>query len=72
MTETPEKRIQTPDVPRFDAPHRPSFITPEMIAKNPALEAAGLFAGDPLWLELREEIQRNRERDREAEEQAGK
>ncbi len=72
MTETRQDQTQTPDAPRFDALRRPSFITPEMITKNPALEAAGLFAGDPLWLELREEIRRNRERDREAEEQAGK
>ena len=51
---------------------RPSFLTPEMIAQNPVLEAAGAFAGDPLWQELREEIKRNRERDRQTEEQAEK
>lgn len=72
MTKQPETPTPAPDVIIPDAPHRPSFITPEMIKKNPALAAAGLFAGDPLWLELREEIRRNRERDREAEEQADK
>ncbi len=61
-----------PDTTIPDAPRRPSFITPEMIEKNPALAAAGLFVGDPLRLQLREEIRRNRERDREAEEQADK
>ncbi len=69
MTETE----QTPDATRPDTPtRRISFITPEMIEKNPVLAAAGLFAGDPLWQELREEIKRNRERDRLEEEQAEK
>ena len=63
---------QTSDTPRPDTPPRVSFITPEMIAKNPALAAAGLFAGDPLWQEVREEIKRNRKRDRLEEEQAEK
>jgi hypothetical protein len=57
---------KTPDTPR------PSFLTPEMIEKNPVLEAAGLFAGDPLWQELRKEIKRNRKRDQQNEEQGNK
>ena len=61
-----EAGSQSPDAANMETPRRPSFITPEMIEKNPALGAAGLFAGDLLWRELREEIQRNRERDREA------
>ena len=50
----------------------PSFITPEMIKENPALEAAGIFAGDPMWQEVREEIKRNRARDQQNEEQGNK
>lgn len=50
-----------------DAPRRPSFITPEMIEKNPALAAAGLFAGDPLFDELVKEIKKERERQRRRE-----
>lgn len=57
---------------RPETPPRDSFITPEMIARNPVLAAAGSFAGDPLWQEVREEIKRNRERDRLEEEQANK
>jgi len=34
-----------------------------MIEKNHVLEVAGVFAGDPVWQELREEIKRNREED---------
>ena len=49
-----------------------SFLTPEMIEENPVLEAAGLFAGDPLWQELREEIKRNRKRDLQNEGQRNK
>lgn len=65
-------RRKTPITTRPEAPPRPSFLTPEMIAQNPTLEAAGLFAGDPLWQELREEIKRNRERDQQNEEQRNK
>lgn len=61
---------QTPETPRPEASPRASFITPEMIAKNPILGAAGLFAGDPLWQEVREEIKRYRELQRLEEEQA--
>ena len=43
-----------------------------MIKKNPILEVAGAFAEDPLWQEVREEIQRNRERDRQEEERDNK
>lgn len=46
---------------------RPSFITPEMIKKNPLLEVAGIFAGEPWWQEVREEIQHNREQDQQNE-----
>ena len=70
MTETTTE--QTLETPRPETPPRDSFITPEMIAKNPVLAAAGSFAGDPLWQEVREEIKRNRERDRLEEEQAQK
>lgn len=65
---------KTPDAirPETALTPRPSFITPEMREKNPVLEAAGLFAGDPLWQELRQEIKRNRERDRQSEEQPDK
>jgi hypothetical protein len=52
-----------PDPIQSETPTRPSFLTLEMIEKNPVLEVAGLFAGDPLWQELREEIIRNREQD---------
>ena len=74
---TTEPVPQAPDTsqPRTTQPEttpRRSFITPEMIAKNPILAAAGAFAGDPLWAEVREEIKRNRERDRLEEEQAEK
>ena len=65
-------KSKTPITTHPEVPLRPSFLTPEMIAKNPALEAAGLFAGDPLWQELREEIKRNRERDQKDEEQGNK
>ena len=51
---------------------RSLFLTSEMIEKNPVLEVAGLFAGDPLWQELREEIKCNRERDQQNEEQRNK
>ncbi len=70
MTETTTE--QTLETPRPEASPRASFITPEMIARNPVLAAAGSFAGDPLWQEVREEIKRNRERDRLEEEQAQK
>ena len=50
----------------------PSFITPEMVKANPVLEVAGLFAGDPLWKELRQEVQRIREQDRQSESQTKK
>ena len=63
---TVTKITKTPDTPR------PSFLTPEMIKKNPILEVAGVFAGDPMWQEIREEIQRNRERDRREEERGNK
>ena len=56
-----------PDMTIPDAPHRPSFITPEMIEKNPALAAAGLFAGDPYWEELMAEIKKERVRQRRRE-----
>lgn len=69
MTTTTE---QSPDTPRPDTPLGTSFLTPEMIAKNSVLAAAGSFAGDPLWQELREEIKRNRERDQQSEEQTNK
>jgi len=55
----------TPEVPA--ASERSSFITPEMIARNPALAAAGMFAGDPLFdivvAEIKKERQRQRRRD---------
>ena len=63
---------QTPDTTQSETSPRPSFLTPEMIEKNPVLEVAGLFAGDPLWQELREEIKRNREHDQQREEQGNK
>ena len=50
----------------------PSFITPEMVEANPVLEVAGLFAGDPLWKELRQEVQRIREQDQQSESQTKK
>lgn len=65
MTAARTPKAKTPETPA----HRPSFITPEMIEKNPALEVAGLFADAPLWQELREEIRKNRECDRHNEEQ---
>ena len=63
---TTKPTTKTPDTMQPETSPRPSFITPEMIEKNPVLEAAGLFAGDPLWQELREEIKRNRERGRQS------
>ena len=63
---------QNLEAPRPETPPRDSFITPEMIAKNPVLAAAGLFAGDPLWQEVREDIKRHRERVRLEEEQEEK
>ena len=62
----------TPDAPPDETPPRKSFLTPEMIKANPVLEAAGLFAGDPAWQEIREEIKRNRERDQQEEAQGNK
>ena len=70
MAETTIK--QTPETPQPETSPRDSFITPEMIARNPVLAAAGSFAGNPLWQEVREEIKRNRECDRLEEEQAQK
>ncbi len=69
---TTKPTMGTPDTTQPETRPRPSFITPEMIEKNPVLEAAGLFAGDPLWQELREEIKRNRERDRRSAKPADK
>ena len=69
------KTEKTPDLSSFETAEtapRPSFITPEMIKKNPLLEVAGIFAGDPMWQEVREEIKRNRERDQQNEEQGNK
>jgi hypothetical protein len=56
-----------PDEPETQ-PHEPrkSFITPEMIKKNPVL-AAGVFAGDPAWDEIIGEINKHRERKRRRE-----
>ena len=61
-----EKTDPTPasDTVAPDASPRPSFITPEMIEKNPVLAAAGMFAGDPYWKELMAEIKRERARQR--------
>ncbi len=61
----------------FPAPPRrfrddETFITPEMIEHNPVLAASGLFAGDPFWQEVREEIERNREHQREEDEKSEK
>lgn len=56
-------KTETPNTLRPDIPRRPSFVTPEMIEKNPILGVAGIFAGDPAWQEILEEIKRNRERD---------
>ena len=47
-----------------DTSHRPSFITPKMIEKNPVLAVAGMFAGDPYWEELMVEIKKERARQR--------
>jgi len=63
---------KTLDSSKPKTPLRPSFLTPEMIERNPVLEVAGLFAGNPLWEELREEIKRNRERDQQNEEQGNR
>jgi len=62
--------VKTPNAPPSETAPRKSFLTPEMIKANPVLEAAGLFAGDPIWQEIREEIKRNRERDQQEEAQA--
>lgn len=50
-----------------NAAPRQSFITPEMIEKNPVLAAAGMFADDPYWLELIAEIKKERARQRRRE-----
>ena len=61
MNSTAAKRTKTMTTEETpETSPRPSFITPEMIEKNPLLGAAGVFAGDPVWQELREEIKRNR------------
>ena len=65
MTETHTNRTQTPslDTPPADSsPHQSSFITPEMIEKNPILAAAGIFAGDTLFDEVIKEIEKERAR----------
>ena len=62
MTETPET-----DPPTVDTPRRPSFITPKMIEKNPALAAAEIFSGDTLFEEVMEEIKKERGRQKRRE-----
>ncbi len=64
MTETTKEKTPSTTPPLVSP--RSSFLTPEMIKNNPVLEVAGLFVGDPLWQELRDEIERNRERDQQS------
>ncbi len=64
MSETPEMVPQSPAARTVDVSPRPSFITPEMIEKNPALAAAGMFADNPYFDELIEEIKKERARQR--------
>ena len=64
MSEAPEIVPQSSDA-RTDATRpRASFVTPEMIKKNPALAAAGMFADSPYFEELVEEIKKERARQR--------
>ncbi|MBC8139449.1 MAG: hypothetical protein H8F28_26525 [Fibrella sp.] len=62
MSETSEAVAQSTDTRTADASPRPSFITPEMIEKNPALAAAGMFADSPYFDELVKEIKKERAR----------
>ena len=62
-----ESTTKKSDMIGAESTPKPSFVTSEMIAENPLLEVAGLFAGDPLWQELREEIKRDRKQNRQAE-----
>ena len=67
MTKLTETSTPSPDMTVSDAPPRPSFITPEMIEKNPVLAAAGIFAGDTLFEEVMKKIKKERERQRRRE-----
>jgi hypothetical protein len=67
MTRTTETATLTPAETVSATSDHPTFVTPEMIEKNPVLAAAGTFAGDPYWRELMAEIKRGRARQRRRE-----
>ena len=68
MEQPTETQTQSPDAPPTEStPRRPSFITPEMIERQPILAVAGIFAGDSYFDLLVQEIKKERARARRRE-----
>lgn len=65
MSEVQEKNeVADAMVDGRQARRLPDFITPEMVADNPLLDMAGVFAGNEIYAEVVKEIAKERARQR--------